>query len=74
MKPTVLFLAAGGQTEVGEEKLAGARIDAVVMQMHLSEVTISAPEATPRGEMIQAIVLRNFSRAWFAVEAMEGIT
>lgn len=42
--------------------------------IHLSEITITAPDATPAGEMVQAIIMRNCYRAWFAVEKMNGIT
>ena len=42
--------------------------------IHLSEITVTAPDRTPRGEMIQAIIMRNLYRAWFAVEKMNGIT
>ena len=42
--------------------------------IHLSEITITAPDNSPRGQMVQAIILRNLYRAWFAVEKMNGIT
>ncbi len=42
--------------------------------IHLSEITITAPDMTPKGQMVQAIILRNCYRAWFAVEKMNGIT
>ena len=42
--------------------------------IHLSEITITAPDNSPRGQMIQAIIMRNCYRAWFAVEKMNGIT
>ncbi|MGN0847424.1 MAG: endo-1,4-beta-xylanase [Kiritimatiellia bacterium] len=42
--------------------------------IHLSEITITAPDASARGQMVQAIILRNLYRAWFAVEKMNGIT
>jgi len=42
--------------------------------IHLSEITITAPDNTPAGQMVQAIILRNCYRAWFAVEKMNGIT
>ena len=65
-----------GPEHLRPEKIAGLfeMLSRAGRPIHLSEVTISAPEATPRGEMIQAIVLRNLYRAWFAVERMEGIT
>ena len=42
--------------------------------IHLSEITIAAPDLTPAGQMAQAIIMRNCYRAWFAVEKMSGIT
>ena len=42
--------------------------------IHLSEITITAPDNSARGQMVQAIILRNLYRAWFAVEKMNGIT
>jgi len=42
--------------------------------IHLSEITITAPDMSPRGQMVQAIILRNLYRAWFSVEKMNGIT
>ena len=42
--------------------------------IHLSEITITAPDMSPRGQMVQAIITRNLYRAWFAVEKMNGIT
>ena len=42
--------------------------------IHLSEITITAPDNSPKGQMIQAIIMRNLYRAWFSVEKMTGIT
>ncbi|MBR2941099.1 MAG: 1,4-beta-xylanase, partial [Kiritimatiellae bacterium] len=42
--------------------------------IHLSEITITAPDNTPAGQMVQAIIMRNCYRAWFSVEKMNGIT
>ena len=42
--------------------------------IHLSEITITAPDMSPGGQMVQAIILRNLYRAWFSVEKMNGIT
>ena len=42
--------------------------------IHLSEVTVTAPDNSPRGQMVQAIIMRNLYRAWFSVERMNGIT
>ena len=42
--------------------------------IHLSEITITAPDMSSPGQMVQAIITRNLYRAWFAVEKMNGIT
>ena len=42
--------------------------------IHLSEITITAPDNSGRGQMVQAVITRNLYRAWFAVEKMNGIT
>ena len=42
--------------------------------IHLSEITITAPDLSEKGQMVQAIIARNLYRAWFAVENMDGIT
>jgi GH35 family endo-1,4-beta-xylanase len=42
--------------------------------IHLSEITITAPDNSVRGQMVQAIIMRNLYRAWFSVERMNGIT
>lgn len=51
-----------------------ARLSEIGKPIHLSEITITAPDNSPRGQMVQAIILRNLYRAWFAVEKMNGIT
>lgn len=42
--------------------------------IHLSEITITAPDNSPQGQMVQAIIMWNLYRAWFSVEQMTGIT
>ena len=42
--------------------------------IHLSEITITAPDNSAAGQMVQAIIMRNLYRAWFSVEKMNGIT
>ena len=44
------------------------------LPIHLSEITITAPDNSKRGQMVQAIIMRNCYRAWFSVEKMNGIT
>ena len=43
-------------------------------KLHLSEITITAPDVTEKGQMIQAIIARNLYRKWFSIEQMTGIT
>ncbi len=54
-----------------------ARFDMLLktkLPIHLSEITITAPDLTEKGQMIQAIILNNLYRAWFSQEKMMGIT
>lgn len=44
------------------------------LPIHLSEITITAPNNDERGQMIQAILTRNLYRLWFSTEKMNGIT
>ena len=50
------------------------RVSEAGRPIHLSEITITAPDNSPNGQMIQAIIMRNLYRAWFSVEKMNGIT
>jgi GH35 family endo-1,4-beta-xylanase len=42
--------------------------------IHLSEITITAPDNSMRGQMVQAVIMRNLYRLWFSIEKMNGIT
>lgn len=42
--------------------------------IHISEVTISAPDETDNGLEIQAEIARNFYRLWFSYPSVMGIT
>ena len=44
------------------------------LPIHLSEITITAPNDNDSGRAIQAIVARNLYRLWFSVPEMMGIT
>lgn len=50
------------------------RISQSGLPIHLSEITITAPNDDERGRAIQAIIARNLYRLWFSIEAMMGIT
>jgi len=66
--PVWLRPEAVAENFVRVTKAAGGR------PIHLSEITITAPDNSPRGQMVQAIIMRNLYRAWFSVEKMSGIT
>ncbi len=42
--------------------------------LHLSEITITAPEDSERGRAIQSVIARNLYRFWFSWPSMMGIT
>jgi len=42
--------------------------------IHISEVTVTAPEDTPAGRAIQATIARNLYRLWFSYPQVMGIT
>ncbi|MDY9918725.1 MAG: endo-1,4-beta-xylanase [Proteiniphilum sp.] len=42
--------------------------------IHVSEVTVSAPDETEKGEAIQAEITRNLYRLWFSYPTVMGIT
>ncbi len=42
--------------------------------IHISEVTITAPDETPKGWQIQAEITRNLYRLWFSYPTIMGIT
>lgn len=42
--------------------------------IHMSEITICAPDNSERGQMIQGVITRNLYRMWFSRKSVEGIT
>ena len=44
------------------------------LPIHLSEITITAPNNDERGQAIQAVITRNLYRLWFSLKPMMGIT
>lgn len=44
------------------------------LPIHLSEITITAPDDNEKGRSIQAVIAYNLYRLWFGVESMMGIT
>ncbi len=75
-KESLKIMAGKGPKHLRPEKIAErfVRVSKADRPIHLSEITITAPDNSPRGQMVQAIILRNCYRAWFAVEKMNGIT
>jgi GH35 family endo-1,4-beta-xylanase len=50
------------------------RISQPRLPLHLSEITITAPNNDERGQAIQAVIARNLYRLWFSIKSMMGIT
>ncbi len=50
------------------------RLEKAGLPIHLSEVTITAPNNDERGQAIQAVISRNLYRLWFSLKPMMGIT
>ena len=44
------------------------------LPIHLSEITITAPNNDERGKSLQAVIARNLYRLWFSLKPMMGIT
>ncbi len=53
---------------------AMARLSTAGLPLHLSEITITAPNNDERGQAIQAVIARNLYRLWFSIKNMMGIT
>ncbi|HAI11737.1 MAG TPA: 1,4-beta-xylanase [Phycisphaerales bacterium] len=50
------------------------RLSKADLPIHLSEITITAPNNDERGQAIQSIMTRNLYRLWFSIKSMMGIT
>ena len=50
------------------------RLEKAGLPIHLSEITITAPNNDERGQAIQAVIARNLYRLWFSLKPMMGIT
>ncbi|WP_269522715.1 endo-1,4-beta-xylanase [Coraliomargarita parva] len=42
--------------------------------LHLSEITITSPDYSVSGQMVQAILARNLYRLWFSLPSMSAVT
>jgi len=49
-------------------------LDGAERPIHISEVTISAPDESRVGQLIQAVIARNLYRLWFSYPSTMGIT
>lgn len=49
-------------------------LDDAERPIHVSEVTVSAPDESPKGQLIQAMIARNLYRLWFSYPSTMGIT
>ncbi len=50
------------------------RLGKAGLPIHLSEITITAPNNDERGQAIQAVITRTLYRLWFSIKPMMGIT
>ncbi len=73
--------AESGRIAAGADTLTPAKNYAVLdclreaeRPIHISEVTITAPEDTPAGREVQAVLTRNLYRLWFSYPEVMGIT
>lgn len=74
---TCLDIAAGkpGSPETPEQVWAKMNVlSQVGLPIHLSEITITAPNNDERGQAIQAAITRDLYRLWFSIKLMMGIT
>lgn len=70
-----LDVAAGKAIQTPEyQKKRLSALDVLDRPLHLSEITITAPDDNAKGRAIQAEVARNLYRYWFSWPSMMGIT
>ena len=75
--PQTCLDIADGKTEVQSPEAVRktmALLSTMDLPIHLSEITITAPNNDARGQEIQAVIARNLYRLWFSTEKMMGIT
>ena len=70
--PFNISLHGGEVTCLPPEKFE--RLGRPGVPIHLSEITITAPNNDERGQAIQAVITRNLYRLWFSLKPMMGIT
>lgn len=75
--PQVCLDIADGKSDVQSPESVWEtmkRINSPGLPLHLSEITITAPNNDERGQAIQAVITRNLYRLWFSIKPMMGIT
>lgn len=75
--PQVCLDIADGKSEIqspASVRETMTRLEAAGLPLHLSEITITAPNNDARGQAIQAVIARNLYRLWFSLKPMMGIT
>ncbi|WP_269524538.1 endo-1,4-beta-xylanase [Coraliomargarita parva] len=50
------------------------RLSEAGLPLHLSEITITSPDSSEYGQMVQAIIARNLYRLWFSLPMMSAIS
>ena len=73
---TCLDIADGKSDEQSPSKVrhAIAQLSKAELPIHMSEITITSPGNSERGQLIQAILARNLYRLWFSLKPVMGIT
>ncbi|MBQ9338686.1 MAG: endo-1,4-beta-xylanase, partial [Lentisphaeria bacterium] len=75
--PQACLDIADGITDVQSPNMVNEtfeRLGKAGLPIHLSEITITAPNNDERGQAIQAVITRNLYRLWFSIKPMMGIT
>jgi GH35 family endo-1,4-beta-xylanase len=75
--PQTCLDIADGKTETESPSVVYekfSRLEKAGLPIHLSEITITAPNNDERGQAIQAVITRNLYRLWFSLKPMMGIT
>lgn len=75
--PQICLDIADGKSDMQSPESVWETMDMLAQAdrpIHLSEITITAPNNDERGQNIQAVIARNLYRLWFSVKPMMGIT
>lgn len=69
-----IAISEGKEIQTPEKVYAALNSIDVGLPIHLSEITVTAPDTTDKGRMMQAIITRNLYKLWFSIKPMMGIT